>query len=175
MRTVRECEAVLISMRYSHFRCCDSVILLLIVMFAMCWQGKKCMGITTTWYNAEQTIVLEKFDADFSSDDYVSMVRQAREMLLSRNEWVHVMVDFSGVKHIPRSINPMNMMREVKAAHPANQGIVVYVNATMLVDTMVSIAKNIGMEAAAHVHNAKSIEEALHIIEREAPKLPPIA
>jgi hypothetical protein len=132
------------------------------------------MGITTTWYNTEQTIVLEKFDPDFSSADYINMVRQAREMILSRKAWTHVIVDFSAVKHIPRSINPMNMMREVKAAHPTNQGIVVYVNATMLVDTMVSIAKNIGMEAAAHVHNAKSIEEALQIIEREAPKLPPL-
>ncbi len=133
------------------------------------------MGITTTWYNIEQTIVYEKFDSDFSSVDYINMLHQAREMILSRQRWVHVIADFSAVKHIPRSINPMNMMREVKAAHPANQGIVVYVNTTMLVDTMVNLAKNIGMEAAAHVHNAKSIEEALRIIEQEAPKLPPLS
>lgn len=129
------------------------------------------MGITVSWYNAEQTIVLEKFEADFTSTDYVNMVRQARDMLLSRQDWVHVMVDFSMVKHIPRSINPLSMMRQVNAAHPHNQGIVVYINSLTLVDTMVSIAKQIGMEAASHVYNARSIDEALQIIARESVKL----
>lgn len=130
------------------------------------------MGISTTWYNPEQTIVLERFDADFTTTDYVETVRKAREMLLTRQHWVHVIVDYTAVKNIPRSVNPLSMMRQVNAAHPYNQGIVVYINSLTLVDTMINIAKQIGMEAAAHVYHAKSIEEALQVIEREAPKLP---
>ncbi len=122
------------------------------------------MSITTKWYDANETILLETFEGKWSLNDYIALVDEAANLLGQKNHIVHLICDFTGTKTMPTG-NTLVAMRHADKKAPKNQGHTVFVNPGAFINVILNIAKNSGMKVAENVHVSKSVDEASKLIQ----------
>ncbi len=128
------------------------------------------MPITVEWYNDAKTILLERFEGDWTLDEYKRLIDEARLMLSTVDHTVHILVD--GRLKSPRL--PANLISGgmlYAARHlPPNQGITVFVGVDAVSAIFVNIARNIGPRLHRTLFTTDTVEDALRIIEQQASK-----
>ena len=120
------------------------------------------MPINMNWVSDDHRILLQTFSGRWLLDDYHKMVDEAAHLLADVDYRVHIITDWTD-----SASNPPNLMAGARYAEkklPDNQGVVVYVNADVVIKAFLKIAQTLRMKAAENLYLANSVDEALAII-----------
>jgi len=120
------------------------------------------MAVEMKWVTDDHRILLQTFSGKWTVDDYHIMVDEAAKLLGQADHLVHIITDWT-----LSTANPPNLMAGARYAEkklPANQGVVVYVNADGVIKAFIRIAQTLRMKAVENLYLANSVEEALEII-----------
>ena len=128
------------------------------------------MPINIRWYNDEKTILLEELSGTYTLDDYIALIDEAREHVMSCDHTVDIIGDFTGTNHRKLPHYLMSAARYADKQVPPNQGIAVFVNPGMFIETILRMARQLQIQAADEVVVAKTVDEAVEIIEQEQAK-----
>ncbi len=120
------------------------------------------MGIKITWDNPEKTILVETFEDFWTLDDWHVMVDEAAALLAQIEYTVHVILDGTQSKTLPPQM--LSGVRYAVKKMPKNQGILVFVNATMFAKTIINIAKKLTPLLVNTIEYADNLEQARNII-----------
>jgi hypothetical protein len=128
------------------------------------------MPIEMRWLNEEKTVLLETFDNDWTVADYRQMVDEAAKLLATVSHTVHIIVDATATgSRLPNNLLSGGMSYAVRHV-PTNQGLTVFVNASILVQMMINIARKISPNLANTIFLTDSVAKAQHIIEQQISK-----
>ena len=116
------------------------------------------MGITVTWDNPQRTVLRWEFKGWWSWYDFSVAQKQSNEMMVSVAHTVHAIGDMTSSRFIP----PNAMIEFGRAANdvPANKGVIVLVNCSFLLETMVQTFMRINQGQGIFIMTARSIVDA---------------
>lgn len=116
------------------------------------------MGILVNWDNPEKTVVRWEFTGWWSWYDFSVAQKKSNEMLASVPHTVHAIGDMSNTRFIP----PNALIEFSRAAEdvPANRGIIVLVNCSFLLETMVHTFMRISQKQGIFISTARSMKDA---------------
>jgi hypothetical protein len=128
------------------------------------------MSITAFWGDEAQTILMNRFEGQITIDDYVKSVRVNADMMNSVGHAVDLIMDattarltsqnmFSGAGYADRTV-------------PANQRLLCVVGASMLIKTMLRVAKKIAPKATDNLYFFDTMEQAQAYLQAFRDKLP---
>lgn len=116
------------------------------------------MGILVNWDNPQRTVVRWEFSGWWSWHDFSVAQKKSNRLLESVNHTVHAIGDMANTRFIP----PNALIEFGRAAQdvPANRGIIVLVNCSFLLETMVQTFMRINQKQSIFISTAKSLKDA---------------
>lgn len=126
------------------------------------------MRIQVAWLDAEKTILIQRFEAGWTWDDFFAANDESRAMALSVAYRVDAIVDFQGT-YTPKGGSAMSNGRIVMRRRAPNMGLIVTINnafMTALLNTFKALDKELG----SVMRGATSVEQARQLILRDREK-----
>jgi hypothetical protein len=121
------------------------------------------MGIKLLWDNQEKTILRHIYDGKWTPDGYRAAMEESRQMLLSVNHPVDLILDMSEGDPPPFGILPA--YQEADEFIPDNQRLVVMVKPGTIMTALNRIIADIAPRVSANRIVVDSIEEARALID----------
>ena len=122
------------------------------------------MPIEVSWYNAEKTIILEKYPSKWTWDDFYELREIVPAMMQEVPHTVSIIADFGNNLDIP-SGNAMLHARNVISSFPKNWGLLVMISRSALINSFVNMFNRIfPANWARKIRLAKDYDEALAFI-----------
>ncbi len=123
------------------------------------------MPITNTWGNPEKTIIFTVFDGNWTLEDYHTMIDEMHTMVLSVDQTVHFISDFSTSTSSPAKL--LSSGRHMENTKTKKQtGISVAINANGFLKAIAGVAQKMFLKDTK-MYFAKTVEEAYQIIEKQ--------
>ncbi|MBN2304519.1 MAG: hypothetical protein JXQ72_08590 [Anaerolineae bacterium] len=120
------------------------------------------MPITIEWINEEKTVLLERFEGQWSLDDYFRLVDQAADHLDTVPHTVHIIADGTRSRLPPTRL--FSGARYAARRKPPNQGITVFVGIDAFTETLIHIANRLLPGVAGTLRVVNTMAEAEQII-----------
>ena len=127
------------------------------------------MSITVTWDNPINTVLRWEFNGWWSWYDFSVIQKQSNEMMASVKHTVHAIADMSNTRFIPPNAL-IEFGRAVKDV-PANNGIIVLVNCSFLLETMVQTYMRMNQNSKVFIMTARSMKDARDLLSQYPVKL----
>lgn len=121
------------------------------------------MGIHTRWDDIERTIVVCEFEANWSLEEFHTMVDEVYEMMKSVDYRVYLIHDFSKSRVSPRQW--LSTGSHIEKRQSQNSAETVVIGANTFVKAMLNIAQKLFLKNI-RVDMADTLPEAYKIIER---------
>ena len=120
------------------------------------------MGIRLLWGNEEKTILRHIYDGKWTVDDYRGAMEESRQMLLSVQHPVDLIIDMRKSASPPFGILPA--YQETDQLVPDNQRLVIMVKPGMIMKALNRIITDIAPRSSANGIIAESMDEAHALI-----------
>lgn len=120
------------------------------------------MPIHIYWDNDEKTILMEKFDGQWTIEEYYQLIDEDAERLAQVPHVVHVVIDASTSSMPPKQI--FSGIQYALKKLPPNQGLTVFVKLNRAMEMFVEVAQQISPRFAGTYYAAATVEEARLII-----------
>lgn len=120
------------------------------------------MPVSISWFGDSQRMIRACFIGNWDVSDFMSVQDNSASMMRQVPHPVHVIYEFGESTATPRDL--LAGYHFANRILPANQGVVVYVNANAVIKAFVLMAKRTGLPAAKYIYNTESREDALRII-----------
>lgn len=121
------------------------------------------MPITVEWVNPERTVLLYRFVATWTWDDYHSANEAVRELLSSISHNADLICDLSASTAIPPRVLT-NVGRSLREKQPANLNQIVTVGIHGLLRNMADVLRTLYPAATANVIDAHTLDHAYRLL-----------
>jgi hypothetical protein len=122
------------------------------------------MAIEVTWYNAEKTIILEKYPRKWTWDEFYNLRDTVIPMMKEVSHPVYIIADFGNNLDIPGG-NAMLHARNVIGSFPENWALLLIISHSALINSFVNMFNRIfPLNWAKKIRLVKNYEEAQAII-----------
>ncbi|MGJ3239447.1 MAG: hypothetical protein ACFE0Q_12125 [Anaerolineae bacterium] len=120
------------------------------------------MPIRLNWYGNSHRMILIRFIGAWQVADFITALDNSANMIHSAQHPVHLIYDFSNSGATPRDL--LAGLHHANRIAPANQGVMVYVNANAVIKAFVLMAKRAGLPMSRHIYHADSHADAYRMI-----------
>lgn len=129
------------------------------------------MGVHFSWYNDEKTVILIKFDPEWSWSDLEVMDREGDAMIESvPHPKVCYLIDASETNVVPHNLSPRRVKEVLDMGHPKSD-LAVVVGMQTFVRLMLNIWLKFVPEAAERFVLVGSLEEAEAVLQQRLNEL----
>lgn len=115
------------------------------------------MPITVSWYDDDQTIMLQSCIGDWTWDDYLVSIDALAALANSTTERVDYIMDITDTVGIPLGL-PLKYIRKARAKRPPNLGIIVVVGASPIQKSVFNMARYIDRQ----YNNTRFLDDTLN-------------
>jgi len=121
------------------------------------------MPITVEWVNAERTVLLYRFIANWTWDDYDAANILTGDLLASVDHPVNLICDFSGSTGIPPRVLS-NIGRSLRQKRPSSLDQIVAVGVNGLLRNLADVLSTLYPAATANVIFAHTLDHAFRLL-----------
>jgi hypothetical protein len=121
------------------------------------------MGIDVDWHDAEETIIVWKFESTWTWDDYHDAVAAGERMGNSKpNMRIDQIMDLTGNRTFPRNI--AKNIQQGQTKEDPNRDYVIVIVGNHLVKGIVDLVRTFSNKHGAHYLSARTVTEARTLI-----------
>lgn len=121
------------------------------------------MPVEVRWFNEEKTILLNQFHGNATVTDYYQSVEDNLKLVNSIEHTFDLIMDLSDAKVDARGMLPALVSANDRV--PSHQRHVIVVGTSMYYQVLGNIARSLAPKATTSLHMAKTLEEALNLVE----------
>jgi hypothetical protein len=122
------------------------------------------MGARSYWHDDRKTILHQVYEGRCVAADFHTCINDAHRMVNTVHHPVDIIVDMTKATFIGTSFLSAQGNSEAKVQY--NQRMAILVSAPAFIRALVSIGKKVAPKTTKNIHFAKSIEEALILIDK---------
>jgi hypothetical protein len=121
------------------------------------------MPIKVSWDNPQKSVIRAVYDQVWTLEDYHAMIDEMHKMVISVENTVHFISDFTHSRSSPSKL--LSTGRHVENTMTPNSGINVIINASGFLKAMAQVSMRLFLKDV-QIYFADSLEEAYKIIEQ---------
>lgn len=117
------------------------------------------MPITHAWYDAQETILVQKFIGKWTLDEYIDSVIAMTTLYAAKSHTVHVIGDLSESTMAPTNL--LSARGVVEKNTPDNRGLAIVIKPGRFIEMLLKIVRTVTPRFSQDLHVVDSLEEAL--------------
>jgi len=122
------------------------------------------MTFEVIWANPQKDIVLQRFIDHFQIEDYFSVVEQSAALLLTVTHPVDLIIMLPD--HGDYNLSTFSRVAEVEAKVPANQRMIVVINAPLAVRLLIDASRVLAARATANLYHAATVQTGFDLLKK---------
>ena len=124
------------------------------------------MPVTLSWFDDQQTILLFKFEGEWTWEEFYKLDEPTWDLIACANYRIDILMDWSQIKRFP--LGMMNALhRSGEDVTPKDEGMVVSIGGPYFIKMMYGIFRRLYPKAVTVYRLVDTLDEATHLLEDE--------